>query len=60
MAVEMTVSLPSDFCEPSARTFMNSKPERNWEVRGNPFGTHILLCPGIQFLHTDERGFKIK
>lgn len=60
MAVEMTVSLSSDFSERSAKTFMNSKPERDWVSGGNLFGTHILLCPGIQFLHTDERGFKIK
>lgn len=60
MAVEMTVSLSSDFYKPSARTLVNSKLERDWEGGGSLFGTHILLYPGIQFLHTDERGFKIK
>lgn len=45
MAVETTVSLSNDFCEPSAKTFMNSKPEKDWEVGGEPFWYTYFALP---------------
>lgn len=45
MAVEMTASISTDFCEPAARALMNPKPDRDGGV-GNLFDTHIPLYPG--------------